>query len=67
MCNFHNGIHPDENGKLVYEDGTHAEEEIFVNDDGSMEYIIMVDATQYGKTGLIRKNVHVEFTDLGTM
>ncbi|MBD5457648.1 MAG: hypothetical protein HDR27_03630 [Lachnospiraceae bacterium] len=64
---FYDGIHIGEDGKFVYEDGSPAEEEIFVNDDGSMEYIIMVDATQYGENGLIGKNVHVEFTDLGTV
>ncbi|MDE5933609.1 MAG: hypothetical protein K2H40_14165 [Lachnospiraceae bacterium] len=64
---FYDGIRRGTDGKLVYEDGSPAEEEIFVNEDGSMEYIIMVDATQYGENGLIGKNVHVEFTDLGTV
>lgn len=64
---FYNGIHIGEDGRFVYEDGSPAEEEIFVNDDGSMEYIVMIDATQYGENGLIGKNVHVEFTDLGTV
>lgn len=63
---FYNGIHSDEEGRPVYEDGSPADGEIFVSDDGSMEYIITVDATQYGENGLIGKNVHVEFTDLGT-
>lgn len=63
--NFYNGIHVDENGKPAYEDGSPADEEIFVNADGSMEYIIMIDATQYG--GLVGKNIHVDFTDLGTV
>lgn len=62
---FYNGIHANENGKPVYEDGSPANEEIFVNADGSMEYIIMIDATQYG--GLVGKNIHVDFTDLGTV
>lgn len=64
---FYNGIHIGEDGRAVYEDGSPADGEIFVNDDGSMEYIIMVNATQYGENGLIGKNVHVEFTDLGTV
>lgn len=64
---FYNGTHRGEDGKAVYEDGSPAEGEIFVNADGNMEYIIMVDATQYGENGLIGKNVHVEFTDLGTV
>lgn len=64
---FYNGIHSDENGQPVYEDGSPADGEIFVNEDGSMEYIIMVNATQYGENGLIGKNVHIEFTGLGTV
>jgi len=62
---FYNGVHTDENGKAVYEDGTLMKEEIFAAEDGSMEYIITIDATQYG--GLIGKNVHVDLTDLGTV
>lgn len=64
---FYNGIHSDEKGRPVYEDGSPVDGEIFVSDDGSMEYIIMVDATQYSENGLIGKKVHVEFTDLGTV
>ncbi|MDE7339119.1 MAG: DUF4179 domain-containing protein [Lachnospiraceae bacterium] len=64
---FYDGIHRDEDGRAVYEDGSPAEGEIFVNADGYMEYIIMVDATQYGENGLIGQNVHVEFTGLGTV
>lgn len=67
FSSFYNGIHRGEDGRPVYADGSPAEEEIFVNDDGSMEYIIMIDATQYGENGLIGKNVKVEFTDLGTV
>lgn len=49
----------------MYEDGSPAGEEIFVNEDGSMEYIILINATEYG--GLAGKNIHVEFTDIGTV
>ena len=49
----------------MYEDGSPAGEEIFVNEDGSMEYIIVINATEYG--GLAGKNIHVEFTDIGTV
>lgn len=62
---FYNGIHWNEKGEAVYEDGSPAGEEIFVNEDGSMEYIVRIDATQYG--GLIGKKVKVQFTDLGTV
>lgn len=62
---FYNGIHWNEKGEAVYEDGSPAGEEIFVNEDGSMEYIVQIDATQYG--GLIGKKVKVQFTDLGTV
>ena len=62
---FYNGIHLNEEGKPVYEDGSPADGEIFINEDGRMEYIIMIDATQYGS--LAGKNIHEEFTDIGTV
>ena len=62
---FYNGIHRNEEGNPVYEDGSPADGENFVKEDGSMEYIIIIDATQYG--GLTGKKLHVEFTDLGTV
>lgn len=65
FSSFYNGIHRNEEGKPVYEDGSPAGEEIFVNEDGSMEYIIIINATEYG--GLAGKNIHVEFTDIGAV
>lgn len=62
---FYNGIHRNEEGKPVYEDGSPADGEIFINEDGSMEYIILINATECG--GLVGKNVQVEFTDIGTV
>lgn len=64
-ASFYNGIHRNEEGKPVYEDGSPADGEIFINEDGSMEYMIIINATEYG--GLAGKKLHVEFTDIGTV
>ena len=66
---FYNGLYYDEDKGFLYEDGTPAAKDAdgniikrYVDDDGSMEYMIVVDYTSHN---LIGKTLHVTFQDLG--
>lgn len=66
---FYNGLVSGPDGRAVYADGSAIPEEgnieKFVQDDGSMEFILILST---GEKGLfINKPVHVEFTGLGTV
>lgn len=69
---MYDGIIPDENGTLVYEDGTSIESyedgsviSHYTDDNGNMEYIIRASAVD--KTdSFLGKTMHVEFKNLGT-
>ena len=66
---FYNGLYYDEDKGFLYEDGTPAAKDAdgniikrYVDDDGSMEYVIVVDYTSHN---LIGKTLHITFQDLG--
>ena len=66
---FYNGLYYDEERGFLYEDGTPVVKEAdgniikrYVDDDGSMEYVIVVDYTSHN---LIGKTLHITFQDLG--
>ncbi len=69
---MYDGIIPDENGTLVYEDGTSIESyedgsviSHYTDDNGNMEYIIQASAADKNDS-LLGKTLHVAFKDLGT-
>ncbi len=69
---MYDGIIPDENGILVYEDGTSIESyedgsviSHYTDDNGNMEYIIQASAADKNDS-LLGKTLHVAFKDLGT-
>lgn len=68
---FYNGLYFDGSG-FYYENGTSAEDangniiEKYTDETGCMEYIILIDGTQY-KKGLVGSSAHVTFQDLGTV
>ena len=71
---FYNGMHLDETGQFVYDDGTRAEEtadgsviERYVAEDGSMEYIIWLIAAGDDNITLTNSVAHVRFMNLGTV
>ncbi|MBD5453081.1 MAG: hypothetical protein HDR30_01985, partial [Lachnospiraceae bacterium] len=66
---FYNGLYYDEDKGFLYEDGTPTARDAdgniikrYVDDDGSMEYVIVVDYTSHN---LIGKTLHITFQDLG--
>lgn len=65
---FYNGIVMGPNGEAAYADGTTPDGDIterFVQDDGSMEFILILSTNEKGL--FINKPVHVEFNGLGTV
>ena len=69
---MYDGIIPDENGTLVYEDGTAIESyedgsiiSHYTDDDGNMEYIIQASVVDVNDS-FLGKTMHVEFKNLGT-
>lgn len=71
---FYNGLHLDEFGQFVYDDGTRAEEnadgsviERYVAEDGSMEYIIWLIAAGDDNITLTNSVASVRFMNLGTV
>lgn len=69
---MYDGIIPDENGTLVYEDGTSIESyedgsviSHYTDDNGNMEYIIRASAVDKNDS-FLGKTMHVEFKNLGT-
>lgn len=70
---FFDNLHADGNGNFTYTDGTPAKETAdgsiigkYINDDGSMEYIMTVMTTDKDKS-LIGKPIHIELQNLGTL
>ena len=74
MCgSFYNGIRSGSDGKNNYDDGSELQFtengrliEHFLQEDGSLEYIVQMSAPDRNET-LIGKKVHVDFTNLGTV
>ena len=69
---MYDGTVLDENGALVYEDGTSVESyedgsiiSHYTDDNGNMEYIIQANAADKNDS-LLGKTLHVAFKDLGT-
>lgn len=65
---FYNGVVTGPNGEAVYADGSPIDPdhmEKFVQEDGSMEFILILSTNEKGL--FINKPVHVEFTGLGTV
>lgn len=69
---MYDGIIPDENGTLVYEDGTSIESyedgsiiSHYTDDNGNMEYIIQASVVDKNDS-FLGKTIHVEFENLGT-
>ena len=70
---MYDGIIPDENGVLVYEDGTSIESyedgsiiSHYTDDNGNMEYIIQASVVDRNDS-FLGKTIHVEFKNLGTI
>jgi len=70
---FFDNLHVDNNGNFTYTDGTPAKETAdgsiiakYVNDDGSMEYIMTLMTNQEDNS-FIGKPIHIEFQNLGTV
>lgn len=71
---FYDGLQQDASGQFVYEDGTRAEEnasggvvERFAGQDGSLEYIIWINAVGNDEITLIDSTADVRFRNLGTV
>ena len=69
---MYDGIIPDENGTLVYEDGTPIESyedgstiSHYTDDNGNMDYIIQASVVDKNDS-FLGKTMHVEFKNLGT-
>ena len=69
---MYDGIIPDENGILVYEDGTSIESyedgsiiSHYTDDNGNMEYMIRASVVDKNDS-FLGKTMHVEFKNLGT-
>ena len=60
---MYDGSIPDENGTLVYEDGSIIPH--YTDENGNMEYIIQASAAEKNDS-LLGKTIHVEFKNLGT-
>lgn len=67
---FFDNLHVDQDGNFTYTDGTPAKENAdggiigkYVNDDGSMEYVM----TLMTDDSFIGKPIHIEFQNLGTV
>lgn len=70
---FFDNLHVDQDGNFTYTDGTPAKENAdggiigkYVNDDGSMEYVMTL-MTNRQDDSLIGKSIHIEFQNLGTV
>ncbi len=70
---MYDGIIPDENGILVYEDGTSLESyedgsiiSHYTDDNGNMEYIIQASCVDKNDS-FLGKTIHVEFKNMGTI
>ena len=70
---MYDGIISDENGRLVYEDGTSIESyedgsiiSHYTDDNGNMEYIIQASVVDKNNS-FLGKTMHVEFKNLGTL
>lgn len=60
---MYDGSIPDENGTLVYEDGSIIPH--YTDENGNMEYIIRASVAEKNDS-FLGKTIHVEFKDLGT-
>lgn len=70
---FYNGIVTDENGKLIYDDGTPLEineEGDFIShysdENGNLEYVVSVSVADYADS-LLGKTLHVNLKNIGTV
>lgn len=70
---FFDNLHLDNNGNFTYTDGTPARETAegsiigkYINDDGSMEYIMTLMTNRLDDS-FIGKPIHIEFQNLGTV